>query len=339
MKAGTSISTAQFYSDGTAVAGGTSTAPGVTPTAHQGSVWARVCKDLAVADLPIPPPVGAQTALQRALATSSMFEQASSNGETPPLVSNHMKLPHYQLLKSAVGVDEDPRVATDHPPRKGLHRAGRSLPQGDEVEATAIRFADALAAYCTDVITSSGSANTDRFDACISLLKTAFRNELQDLNLDFTARQKKINEDKVQQQLVVATARADSEMKDATDNIAELMMATAEKVFKSHFPNTYPPLSKAPKPTPPETASSSNDQPRNQSRNSKPPAAKNQGNGKRDGQQKAGPKPSERGQGHRNDRRGGGARNTNDKKKSNEPSAKAKGKKKAKDESSDNDSP
>ncbi|KAJ7698940.1 hypothetical protein B0H17DRAFT_1196531 [Mycena rosella] len=207
------------------------------------------------------------------------------------------------------------------------------------VEDAATRFADALAGYCTDVITTSGSADVDRFNACISLLKTAFRNELQDLNLDFTARQKKLNEDKVQQQLIVATARADSEMKDVTDNISELMIAAAEKVFKTHFPNAHPPLSKAPKLVLAEATSSSNDHPRSQSRNSKPHAAKNQGNAKRDGQQKSKPKLSERGQGSRNDRcdRGGDDARSTKKKQQHESSGKAKGKMRAKDESSDND--
>ncbi|KAJ7839015.1 hypothetical protein B0H14DRAFT_2361378 [Mycena olivaceomarginata] len=174
---------------------------------------------------------GAQSSLQRATATSNGFALSSSGG-TPTVVTNHLKLPSYQLVKSAPGVDEDPRVTM------ALRAANESLTAAHvavtallstvysvQVEhcrqltnagACADRFAADLTAYCQNVVHMSGFEDIDRYEIAIAMLKSAFLRELEESAIDFTAKLMKTSAQKEAKAVTLANACADAEMTDAT---------------------------------------------------------------------------------------------------------------------------
>ncbi|KAJ7745263.1 hypothetical protein B0H14DRAFT_2637181 [Mycena olivaceomarginata] len=200
--AGGSIPTATFYSDGTLpstmfASGNASSAPKVVstdqaftmtlspekhaiPSPHMVSSFAEIhLKSLNDYK-------GVQSSLQRATATSNGFALSSSGG-TPTVVTNHLKLPSYQLVKSVPSVDEDPRVTM------ALRAANKSLAAA-HVAATALlstvysvqvkhcrqltnastcvdRFAADLTTYCQNVVRMSGFEDVDRYEIAIAMLK------------------------------------------------------------------------------------------------------------------------------------------------------------------------
>ncbi|KAJ7081672.1 hypothetical protein C8R44DRAFT_753979 [Mycena epipterygia] len=217
---GDTISTATFYSDGAAAE--------PVPTAeetHQGEVWQGVTKALATAKKPIPPPSvashfrdihlkslsdykGAQTALQKAMATNDLFAHHSSNGAIPSMISNHMKMPTYQLVKSAAGIDEDPRVIV------ALESAVKDLATAEQ---SAAKFIETV------------SPDLTRWEPCIKLLKAAFLSELEDLNFEFCAHHEKIAPAKEVQATAVATTRTVAATKDVTKPMSDLISVEVKR--------------------------------------------------------------------------------------------------------------
>ncbi|KAJ7760251.1 hypothetical protein DFH07DRAFT_714545, partial [Mycena maculata] len=183
---------------------------------------------------------GAQTALQKAVATNDLFVHSTSNGATvPALISNHLKLPTYQLVKSATGVDNDPRVveARDLAANDLTTVAQSATTYLGTVYAVQVkvckaminptnaaeRFAEALQSYSGTIISGVGSTDLNRWTPCITMLKAAFLQELEDLNLEFCARQAKAAKAKETKATLVATARQDAEMIDAIKPVGELI--------------------------------------------------------------------------------------------------------------------
>ncbi|KAJ6541056.1 hypothetical protein DFH09DRAFT_873707, partial [Mycena vulgaris] len=170
----------------------------------------------------------AQSALQKAVETNDLFLSTSSNGAIPSLISNHLKLPKYQLVKSAAGVDNDPRVVAalgaatkDHTAVLASATAYLGTVYAVQVEhcrnqinaqATAERFAAKLKSYSELIIGSAGSDDLGRWAPCISMLEHAFLTELEDLNFDKVARVQKAAIAKEAKATAVAVARADAEM-------------------------------------------------------------------------------------------------------------------------------
>ncbi|KAJ7038114.1 hypothetical protein C8F04DRAFT_951555, partial [Mycena alexandri] len=181
---------------------------------------------------------GAQGSLQRATATCNGFAQSAAGG-APSVVTNHLKLPSYQLVKSAPGVDEDPRVT------EALKAANDSLTAVHETAtkllstvyavqvehcrtmtnagACAERFAADLTAYCKDVVLNSGFEDADRYETAVAMLKSAFIRELEELAIDFTAKLMKTSALKEAKAVTLANARADAEMTDATKPVADMI--------------------------------------------------------------------------------------------------------------------
>ncbi|KAJ7186464.1 hypothetical protein C8R46DRAFT_1206471 [Mycena filopes] len=258
--AGGSVPTALFYSDGpsasaTPAPSNASTAPQVVQTNQYGAVWQSIHSALVAGGHPVPSPnmvatfadihlkslndyKGAQTSLQRATATCNGFTQSAAGG-APAVVTNHLKLPAYQLVKSAPGVDTDPRVC------EALKAANECLVQVQEsatqllstvytvqieyckqqtnAGAAADRFAAAIGSYCNSVVIGSGFDDKDRYETAVAMLKSAFIRELEELAIDFTAKLMKTNAMKEAKAVTLANARADAEMTDATKPVTELI--------------------------------------------------------------------------------------------------------------------
>lgn len=251
---GGAITTATFYSADTSKAAKPSDTS--AESVHHGEVWYSICKELTAAKQPIPPPSviaqfreihlssltdykGAQASLQKSMATNDLFAHSSSNDAIPSVISNHLKLPTYQLVKSASGVDEDPWVvAALETAVKDLATVMQSATKylgtvyTVQVEhcktmitasSCADRFAAKLTEYSELIIGQAGSADLQRWAPCIVKLKAAFRTELEDLNFEFCACQRKMAVAKETKATAMATARADAEMIDAMKPVGELI--------------------------------------------------------------------------------------------------------------------
>ncbi|KAJ7024737.1 hypothetical protein C8F04DRAFT_968611, partial [Mycena alexandri] len=245
----------------TTFASGDCSAPKVVSTDQYGAVWQGIYRDLVAGKHAVPSPhmvatfanihlkslndyKSAQGSLQRATATYNGFALSAAGG-APALVTNHLKLPSYQLVKSAPSVDEDPRVtealqaATDS--LNAVHEAATkhiSTVYAVQVEhcrtmtdanACADRFAAELTAYCKDVVANCGLVDTDRYETAVALLKAAYIRELEELAIDFTARLMKNSALKEAKAVTLANARADAEMTDATKPVTETIGEEIQK--------------------------------------------------------------------------------------------------------------
>ncbi|KAJ7711548.1 hypothetical protein B0H16DRAFT_1343674, partial [Mycena metata] len=181
---------------------------------------------------------GAQGSLQRATVTCTGFTQSAAGG-APSVITNHLKLPKYQLVKSAHGVDDDPRViaaakaATDS--LKAAHEASTAFlstvytvqvehcRNNSSADACADRFTAELAAYCTECVIGAGFTDGNRYEMCVAMLRAAFTRELEELAIDFTAQLIKANAQKEAKAVTLANARADAEMTDVTKPATEMI--------------------------------------------------------------------------------------------------------------------
>ncbi|KAJ7809592.1 hypothetical protein B0H14DRAFT_2284603, partial [Mycena olivaceomarginata] len=174
---------------------------------------------------------GAQSSLQRATTTSNGFALSSSGG-APAVVTNHLKLPMYQLVTSAPGVDDDPRVTealkAANDSLAAVHDAATKLLStvySVQIEhcrlltnagACADRFAADLTVYCQNVVHMSGFEDVNRYETAVAMLKSAFLRELEELAIDFTAKLIKTSAQKEAKAITLANARMDAEMTDTT---------------------------------------------------------------------------------------------------------------------------
>ncbi|KAJ7456428.1 hypothetical protein B0H11DRAFT_1739291, partial [Mycena galericulata] len=181
---------------------------------------------------------GAQASLQRATTTCSGFTQSAAGG-APSVITNHLKMPPYQLVKLAPSVDEDPRVVealkVANNSLKAVHDATTTLLStvyAVQVEhcraltnagACADRFEADLTAYCQSCIQGAGYEADNRFETCITMLKSAFTRELEEHAIDFTAKLIKSNAQKEAKAVTLANARADAEMADATKPVMSMI--------------------------------------------------------------------------------------------------------------------
>ncbi|KAJ7938497.1 hypothetical protein B0H13DRAFT_1851448 [Mycena leptocephala] len=180
--AGGSVTTATFYSDAPSKSAKPSEPSATSSDTIYGAIWQCIHNDLVAANKPIPPPAvvpqycdlhlkslsdykGAQLALQKAVKTNETFVHSASNGAIPALISNHLKLPTYQLVKSTTGVDSDPRVVA------ALESANTDLPLPHasprakiNAGACAGLFAAEPTAYSEQIICQAGSDDIKRWD-------------------------------------------------------------------------------------------------------------------------------------------------------------------------------
>ncbi|KAJ7758960.1 hypothetical protein DFH07DRAFT_958101 [Mycena maculata] len=284
--AGGSIPTSTFYNDGSTSSttftsstapSNTATGPKAVTTDQYGAVWQHIYSELVAGKHAIPSPnmvanfaeihlkslnnyKGAQSSLQRATATSNGFSLSSSGGP-PPVVTNHLKLPTYQLVKSAPGVDSDPRVTealkAASETLSAVHDAATTLlstvytvqmehcRQQINIGACADRFAADLTAYSRNVVHMSGFEDRDRYMHAVDLLKSAFMRELEDLAIDFTAKLIKSSALKEAKAVTLANARADAEMSDATKPVAETIGDEVKRLFAAQLPTLINTLKKS----------------------------------------------------------------------------------------------
>ncbi|KAJ6505869.1 hypothetical protein C8R47DRAFT_1102662 [Mycena vitilis] len=271
--AGGSIPTSTFYTDGSSggpasATGDASGAPKAVPTDQYGGVWQSIHHDLVAHKHPVPSPTmvgafadihlrnldgykGGQTSFQRATLTCNGYAQSASAG-APSVVTNHLKLPAYQLVKSAPGVDEDPRVAeaqkVANEALTKVHKAATELlatVYAVQVEhcrklvnagACADRFAAELTAYCKDVIINSGFEDVNRYETAVAMLKAAFVRQLEELAIDFTAKTMKTAASKEAKAVTLANARADVEMMDATKPVTDTIGEEIKKQLALQLP-------------------------------------------------------------------------------------------------------
>ncbi|KAJ7731795.1 hypothetical protein DFH07DRAFT_968614 [Mycena maculata] len=275
--AGGSIPTSTFYLDGptpsatftvSTAANNSSAAPKAVSTDQYGAVWQNIYKELVTGKHAIPSPnmvanfadihlkslndyKGAQSSLQRATAMSNGFNLSSSGGP-PPVVTNHLKLPTYQLVKSAPGVDSDLRVTemlkTANETLSAVHDAATTLlstvytvqmehcRQQINVGACADRFAADLTAYSRNIVQMSGFEDRDRYMHTVDLLKSAFTRELEDLAIDFTAKLIKSSALKEAKAVTLANARADAVMTDATKPVTDTVGDEVKRLFAAQLP-------------------------------------------------------------------------------------------------------
>ncbi|KAJ7023873.1 hypothetical protein C8F04DRAFT_1270970 [Mycena alexandri] len=217
--AGGSIPTSTFYSDGTMAsttfASGDCSAPKVVSTDQYGAVWQGIYRDLVAGKHAVPSPhmvatfanihlkslndyKSAQGSLQRATATYNGFALSAAGG-APALVTNHLKLPSYQLVKSAPSVDEDPATATKH----------ISTVYAVQVEhCRTMTDANAMSWRTAALV------DTDRYETAVALLKAALM------------KNSALKEAKA---VTLANARADAEMTDATKPVTETIGEEIQK--------------------------------------------------------------------------------------------------------------
>ncbi|KAJ7767015.1 hypothetical protein DFH07DRAFT_955149 [Mycena maculata] len=170
----------------------------------------------------------------------------------------------YQLVKSATGVDNDPRVVEARDlAANDLTTVAQSATTylgtvyAVQVEAckaminttnAAERFAEALQSYSGTIISGVGSTDLNRWTPCITMLKAAFLQELEDLNFEFCARQAKAAKAKETKATLVATARQDAEMIDAIKPVGELISEEVKRQLAQQLPAATEKPKKAGKP-------------------------------------------------------------------------------------------
>ncbi|KAJ7456430.1 hypothetical protein B0H11DRAFT_1925749 [Mycena galericulata] len=241
--AGGSIPTSTFYSDG-ASASATFVPNNTVSTEQYGAVWKSIYDTLIAGQHAVPSPnmvkafaeihlkslndyKGAQASLQRATTTCSGFTQSAAGG-APSVITNHLKMPPYQLVKLAPSVDEDPRVVealkVANNSLKAVHDATTTLLSTVyAVQVEHYRFEADLTAYCQSCIQGAGYEADNRFETCITMLKSAFTRELEEHAIDFTAKLIKSNAQKEAKAVTLANARADAEMADATKPVMSMI--------------------------------------------------------------------------------------------------------------------
>ncbi|KAJ7821062.1 hypothetical protein B0H13DRAFT_2450577 [Mycena leptocephala] len=239
--------------------GNASSAPTVVSTDVYGAVWQGIYNDLTAGNTPY----WWQSSLQRATTTSNGFT-LSSTGGAPAVVTNHLKLPTYQLVKSAPGVDDDPWVT------EALKAANDSLTAVHDAATTLLStrcadcFAADLTAYCQDVVRMSGFEDVNRYETAVPCSKLA---------IDFTAKLMKTSAQKEAKAVTLANARADAEMTDATKPVVDTIREEIKRQVAAQFPTLLDMLKKNMPAQP--TASSSTLKKASSSSSTKKPEQKN----------------------------------------------------------------
>ncbi|KAJ7756768.1 hypothetical protein DFH07DRAFT_958906 [Mycena maculata] len=199
--AGGDVVTQTSYS----AAGKTATASSATRSGAQlPPQWRHICDEIAAANGAVPPPTvlakfvelhseclrdfrNAQTSLQKAVATSEKFAAASSTGGVHSSGSAAVKLPHVQVMKAAMGADDDPDVvAARTAAEKDISSASVSSTQylaalyvaqveaiRKKVHVTTVAdgLAAAFTAYGQSIITSAGGTDLAVWKTVIARLK------------------------------------------------------------------------------------------------------------------------------------------------------------------------
>ncbi|KAJ6630638.1 hypothetical protein B0H10DRAFT_1938837 [Mycena sp. CBHHK59/15] len=204
-----------------------------------------------------------QTALQKAVATQSKFGLSSSNGAVPVVISHHIKLPVHQPLKGAKGTVDDTRVVEA---KTALERHGQRYDYCYQVEhfqaqvnitMCADKFVATLTTYAKRIFQSTGDADLTSWQPCIALVKPAFLAKIKTLKLEFVAHLDKEFAAREAKADAVATARADTEMAEATKPIADIVTEKIKLLLPQAIVKENKKSTKQVKPLPSNEAASS----------------------------------------------------------------------------------